>query len=85
MLHIETDIIPLINKGTWIVCNRYVYSTYGYFLARGANMAFIEAINSRVLPPDFGIFLEMDPHEFVRRIKQRDVDKLKFEEQEANY
>jgi dTMP kinase len=85
MLHIETEIRPLLNAGTHVICNRYVYSTYAFFAARGADMQFIEAINCRVPEPDLGILLTIDPEVSVRRVRERDASNIKFEERDARY
>lgn len=85
MQHIETVIAPALAEGVHVVCNRYVYSTYAYFTARGADMEFIRAINSRVPAPDVGILLMIDPEESIARIRRRDGDRNKFEERDAGY
>ena len=85
MLHIDTFIEPALASGTHVICNRYVYSTYAYFEARGADSAFIAAVNSRVPVPDCGILLQIDPSATVQRIRDRDGDSLKFEERDSGY
>src|ERR1039457_2859894 len=31
MLHLDLVIFPLLSSGTSVICNRYVYSSFGYF------------------------------------------------------
>ncbi len=85
MLHIERDIQPRLKRGEWVVCNRYVYSTYAYFRARGVEMSFLQTINSRVPAPDFGVLLTVEATEAVRRIEARDRGNIKFEERDPSY
>ena len=48
-------------------------------------MAFVETLNARVLTPDKGILLTIDPARSITRIRQRDGDRTKFEERDAAY
>ena len=85
MLQGDTEIGPALAAGSDVICNRYVYSTYAYFKARGADMAFVEVLNARVLKPDKGVLLTIDPSVSISRIRERDGDRAKFEERDAAY
>lgn len=84
MRQLDTEILPLIAEGIDVICNRYVYSTFGYFKARGADMAFVEAANQLVHPPDRAVLLTIDPAVAVCRIRQRQRE-IKFEERHSDY
>ncbi len=85
MLHIEKDILPRLRAGEWVVCNRYVYSSYAYFKCRGADYGLVRAINSKVIKPDFGVLLTLPPKIAVERIYRRDGGSRKFEERDPAY
>ena len=72
MLHLDLVIFPLLSSGTSVICNRYIYSSLGYFKERGAAPEFVRAINCRAPQPDLGIFLRVDGAEAVRRVRERD-------------
>lgn len=84
MMHLETVVEPALVSGTHVICNRYVYSSYGYFHARGVDREFVADINSAVPKPDLGIFLRTDPLIAVRRVMERG-ERRKFEEKSAAY
>jgi dTMP kinase len=85
MLHIERDIAPRLSAGEWVICNRYVYSSYAYFKCRGADYEFVRAINAKVRKPDFGILLTLPAEIASKRILLRDGNTRKFEEKDPAY
>jgi dTMP kinase len=85
MLHLDLVILPLLSGGTSVICNRYVYSSFGYLKERGAAPDFLQVINSRAPQPDLGIFLKIDCTEAVRRVKQRDgTEEMHYHERDSN-
>jgi dTMP kinase len=80
MMQIDREIIPAIKRGIDVICVRYVYSAFGYFHKRGANMQYVEAINSLTLTPTHGLLLMLNPQDAVQRVRKRD-GKVSFEEQ----
>jgi dTMP kinase len=84
MMHIDTVILPAVRCGVHVICNRYVYSSFGYFKARGIDPEFVANINAAVPEPDMGVLLKIDPSVAVRRVSERGEDR-KFEEKSADY
>lgn len=82
--HIESEIKPRLNEGIVVICDRYVYSAYAYFKARGADMKFVKDINSKIIKPDIGFLLKMNPEESILRVRKRSK-KIKFEEKDPLY
>ena len=79
--HIQTDIIPNEAEGKIVITDRYVYSTYAYFMARGINdFKWLQSLNRYVPIPDLTFYLDVDPVEAVRRIIARDGKSQKKEE-----
>jgi len=85
MIQYDTEISPKLNLGMDVICNRWVYSTFAYFSARGADMSFVESINSRVSRPDKAVLLTINPAEAIERIRARDGSNVKFEERDSRY
>lgn len=47
MMQIDKEITPALSRGIDVICVRYVYSAYGYFLKRGADIRYVEFSVSR--------------------------------------
>ena len=69
--HLREVIIPALEAGKLVVCDRYVYSSLAYQgYARGLGEKFIEEINAVALsnyPPDMTVFLDIAPAEAFQR------------------
>jgi dTMP kinase len=83
MMQIDQEILPAIRRGVDVICVRYVYSAYGYFQKRGADIRYVEALNSLTLVPTHGLLLTLNPQDAVGRVKGRDGN-VSFEER-ADY
>lgn len=71
-------IIPTLNSGKIVLCDRYVDSSFAYQgFARGLGIEKVAEINAPALSgaiPDLTIFLDLAPSEAFRRKGGRDVD-----------
>jgi dTMP kinase len=67
--HVEHEILPALNDGKVVVCDRYVYSSLAYQGATGLSLDWIERINEHALLPDFAIFLDVNPETAMQRLK----------------
>lgn len=74
-LHAER-IQELLNEGTWVVCDRYWYSSVAY---QGQEW---EEINSQFPVPDEVIYVKLPVEECIKRIEVRGKAKDVFETQE---
>ena len=77
--HYQREIAPALKRGLVVVTERYVESSIAYQGAAGVDIGFLEAINSRVPPPDLTILLDLDPEDAVRRINARSALAEKYE------
>jgi dTMP kinase len=63
--HIDAVILPALNDGKNVVCDRYIHSSFAYQgYARGLGYEFIREINAYAVKncmPDAVIFLDLDP------------------------
>ncbi|MEV0195777.1 dTMP kinase [Nonomuraea sp. NPDC050691] len=79
--HLRTEIRPHLAQGDVVLTDRYVYSSYAYFLARGLDeLPWLLALNKFVPAPDLVFYLDMSPEESERRILRRDGRSHKKEE-----
>lgn len=71
-------ILPALNSGKIVLCDRYVDSSYAYQgYARGIGIDKIEEINKPAMSsaiPDLTIFLDLSPKDAFRRKGGRDSD-----------
>ncbi|WP_316186557.1 MULTISPECIES: dTMP kinase [unclassified Bradyrhizobium] len=78
--HVQQVIIPALTRGCVVICDRYVYATFGVFLHRGVEFELLVNINKGIPRPDFAFYLRLPPAALLARLRQRDGTNLKFEE-----
>lgn len=73
--HVANVILPAINTGKVVVCDRYYFSTMAYQGARGADIDDIRRQNERIAPvPDRVFYLYLSPIKALERIKSLRCD-----------
>jgi dTMP kinase len=79
--HVRTQILPALTGAGCVITDRYVYSTYSYFMARGiGDLAWLKDINRLAPEPDLTIYIDVDPELAATRIIARDGSSRKREE-----
>jgi dTMP kinase len=79
--HLREEVLPELARGTCVITDRYVYSTYAYFVARGVrDLTWLMSINRAVPEPDVTLYLDVPPDVAVTRILARDGASQKREE-----
>ena len=83
--HLTEVIIPALNAGKIVICDRYVDSSLAYQgYARGLGIKEVYEINNYAIEgilPELTIYIDIDPIIGLNRIKGRDkVDRLDLEE-----
>lgn len=73
--HIEKLILPALQRGAWVLCDRFMDSTRAYQGANGGVspefMRWIEAASVDSAIPDLTLILDLDPHEGLLRAHRR--------------
>lgn len=82
--HVYDVIIPALNEGKVVICDRYIYTTFGLFIHRGIPSSFISEINKGLPKPDYAFYLNVPPEVLRKRLINRDRGCLKYEEQEID-
>ncbi len=83
--HLNQRIIPALDNGTWVLCDRFTDATYAYQGA-GRNLdstliSKLENIVQESLRPDLTIILDLDPEIGLERARQRgDLDRIESEQ-----
>ncbi|GCD20791.1 dTMP kinase [Cellulomonas algicola] len=79
--HLREVVEPALAAGSWVVTDRYVYSSYAYFLSRGiAEVDWLTAINRHAPRPDLTVVVDVPPELAAVRIVARDGSSRKREE-----
>ena len=79
--HISRFIEPVLNDGSWVVCDRYLWSTVA-FGSISMNRKWLLELQKYFRTPELSIFLKVDPKECVLRIKEDRYDLELFEKEE---
>lgn len=83
--HINSLIKPNLENGRWVISDRYVYSTYAYFMTRGTCFNFLKNININIPVPSATIYLDICAEEAFKRISARDFGRVKFEDKKIDF
>jgi len=67
--HLEKEIIPLLEKGVSVVCDRYMFSTIAFGSFQIEDRDWLIALNSKFLLPDLTFFLRVSPKICIERIQ----------------
>jgi dTMP kinase len=67
--HVENEVLPALKQGCLVISDRYVYSSLAYQGAAGLSLEWIEKVNEHALPPDFAVFIDVDPQIVMHRLK----------------
>lgn len=81
--HVEKEILPALEKGYVVLCDRYKYSTMAFQTAQGLPLQECIDANKEFPAPDLVILLDLSAKQALWRIQMRDGAKIdKFENQE---
>ena len=80
LLHVREVIVPALERGAVVICDRYVYATFAVFIHRGVDVDLLVEINKGIPRPQGAYFLDVPTEELVKRLAERDGSDLQFEE-----
>ena len=87
--HIKNLIIPSLENGKWVLCDRFYHSTYAYQgLGHGLGLKAMEAlkkISIGEIEPDLVFFLDIDPMEGIKRTMSRHTNEDRFEKMDISF
>ena len=83
MQHIEQRIKPSLHKGCWVICDRFMDSSYAYQGGgRNIPLDYIEQLNRMAvsIKPDLTFLLDMSPKYIWERINSNNLDRFERED-----
>jgi dTMP kinase len=87
--HTKNLIIPSLENGKWVLCDRFYHSTYAYQgLGHGLGLETMEAlkkISIGEIEPDLVFFLDIDPMEGIKRTMGRHTNEDRFEKMDISF
>ncbi len=66
--HVTTEILPALDAGHTVICDRYYYSTIAYQGALGADPSAVRARNAQFPTPHIVFYLTITPRQSLARI-----------------
>ena len=82
--HLNNVILPALNRGQWVVCDRFTDATFAYQVYwRQLDLSKLEVLESWVqsdLQPDLTVYLDLDPAVAELRIADREKDRMESEQ-----
>lgn len=87
--HVEKLIKPSLERGVWVICDRFSDSSMAYQgYARGLGREQVAAIDDVVMQgfkPDLTILFDIDPFLAQRRVKSRGEDLSRFDTEDLDF
>jgi len=87
--HVEKLIKPALERGVWVICDRFSDSSMAYQgYARGIGPERVAAIDDAVMQgfkPDLTILFDIDPILAQRRVKSRGEDLSRFDTEDLDF
>jgi dTMP kinase len=80
MVHLEEEVIPHLEKGETVICDRYYHSSLIYQSVLGANYKWVKKLNQEALKPDLTFIMDISAKEGMSRVENRGKDGNIFEE-----
>ncbi len=87
--HLDKVILPNLKKGNYVLCDRYIDSTFAYQTkGRQSNLKLIKLLNKSIISnflPKLTFYLDIEPTKGIRRSKRRSNTELRFENMPLSY
>lgn len=80
MVHLEEEVIPRLENGETVVCDRYYHSSMVYQPVLGADFDWVKELNENALKPDLTVLLDVSADIGMNRVDDRGRDGNIFEE-----
>lgn len=80
--HLEKEIIPLLERGAIVLCDRYFFSTLAYGPLEIKDFNWLLGLQKNFLVPDITFFLKVSPKICIERIRKERFSVTLFEKEE---
>ncbi|MFH1036931.1 MAG: dTMP kinase [Patescibacteria group bacterium] len=81
--HLEKEIIPLLERGVTVVCDRYFFSTMAYGSLDIKDKKWLVDLNRNFLYPDITFLLKVSPKVCIERINKTRYGVTLFEKEQS--
>jgi dTMP kinase len=79
MVHLEEEVVPRLENGETVVCDRYYHSSLVYQPVLGADFDWVRELNREALIPDKTVVLDVSADVGMSRVDERGPDGNIFE------
>jgi dTMP kinase len=69
LYHLEKEIIPMLEQGIDVICDRYFFSTVAYGAVTTGELDWLLNVNSKILLPDVIFLLKVSSQTDIERIR----------------
>lgn len=84
--HVSKVILPALNAGKTVICDRYFYSCLANLCARGyEGDKWIYEISESIIEPDAAFFLDVPVETAISRVRARESEKNRFIDTKLQY
>lgn len=87
--HLVEKVLPALNEGKLVICDRYLDSSLAYQgYARGIGIDNVMSINAFAIDnvmPDLTFFLDLSPEEGIKRIKSRSRESDRLDQEKIDF
>ena len=80
MIHLEEEILPRLENGETVICDRYYHSSLVYQVTMGLEFDWVKSLNKAALMPDLTIVLDVSAETGMERVESRGPDDNIFEQ-----
>ncbi|MBU4331783.1 dTMP kinase [Patescibacteria group bacterium] len=79
--HLDAQIKPALDRGKWVVCDRYFFSTLAFGMLE-IDYRWLWEINSKFVVPDLTFFLDVPADVCMDRLQRRGGERELFEQEQ---
>jgi len=72
--HLRNKILPALQSGKIVICNRYIMSALAYNVVLVNDPNWLANLNSRFIPPDLTFLMKVNPKVCSRRVKESKLE-----------
>jgi len=77
--HLEKEILPMLQKGTIVICERYCWSSIAYGKSTGVSSDLLSLLAQQCTIPDYTFFLSLSGEHSFQRVTDRGKEIEYFE------
>jgi dTMP kinase len=81
--HLDKEIIPMLERGIAVVCDRYFFSTVAFGALKTKDFNWLLSLQKNFLVPDLIFILKVSPKICIERIKKERFEATLFEKEET--